>query len=314
MPVVSATNIAVGPFTGIRPYLYWTCGADSVPRPCQYVAAPGFQFSFWFNNGFQGTDVLAHDMYVTAYFPGARSSTANPEIVEVANAASENPVIAPNTWVEIRGVNLASAGDTRIWQSSDFSGGTMPTQLDSVSATVNGKSAYIYYISPTQINILTPPDAISGAVAVAVTNHGVPAAAFAAQPQVVSPSFFQLNGGPYVAAEHANGSLIGPPALYPGSTTPAKPGEAIAIFANGFGATNVSVVSGSPMQSGTLTPLPVVQIGGIKSVVQYAGLVAPGEYQFNVVVPTNLSDGDQPVTATYNGLSTQAGALIAIKN
>ena len=29
---------------------------------------------------------------------------------------------------------------------------------------VNGKSAFIYYISPTQINILTPPDALAGSV------------------------------------------------------------------------------------------------------------------------------------------------------
>ena len=41
-------DLTIGPFTG---------------------PAPGFQRSFWFDNGFQGTDVLAHDMYVTAYFP-----------------------------------------------------------------------------------------------------------------------------------------------------------------------------------------------------------------------------------------------------
>jgi uncharacterized protein (TIGR03437 family) len=314
MPVVSATELTAGPFTGIRPYLYWTCGGDTVAAPCQYTAAPGFQFSFWFNNGFEGTDVLAHDMYVTAYFPGSRSSTANPEISEVANAEGESPVIAPNTWVEIKGVNLAPSGDTRIWQGSDFSGNQMPAQLDKVSATVNGKSAYIYYISPTQINILTPPDAISGTVAITVTNNGVPAAAFTTQAQTVSPSFFVFNGGPYVAGEHINGSLIGPATLYPGSTTPAKPGETIMIYANGFGATNVPAISGSSMQSGTLSPLPVVQIGGIKATVQYAGLVGPGEFQFNVVIPQAVPNGDQAIMATYGGSSTQSGALINIHN
>jgi hypothetical protein len=38
----------------------------------------------------------------------------------------------------------------------------MPTNLDGVSVTVKGKTAFVYYISPTQLNILTPPDAISG--------------------------------------------------------------------------------------------------------------------------------------------------------
>ena len=31
-----------------------------------------------------------------------------------------------------------------------------------------------------------------------------------------------------------NGSLIGPATLYPGTSTPAKPGETIVIYANGF--------------------------------------------------------------------------------
>ena len=44
-----------------------------------------------------------------------------------------------------------------------------------------------------------------------------------------------------------------------------------------------------------------------------AGLnVAPGEFQFNVVVPSSLADGDQPILATYNGSPTQAGTLITI--
>ena len=38
----------------------------------------------------------------------------------------------------------------------------------------------------------------------------------------------------------------------------------------------------------------------------------PGEFQFNVVVPAGLANGDQPITATYNGVSTQAGALLTV--
>ena len=314
MPVISQGNIAVGPFTGIRPYLYWTCGGDTVAAPCQYVAAPGFQFSFWFNNGFTGTDVLAHDMYVTAYFPGSRTSTTDPEIAEVANAASEAPAIAPNTWVEIKGTKLTPSGDTREWQESDFIGGLMPTQLDNIGATVNGKRAYISYISPTQVNILTPPDAISGTVAVTVTNNGAPAAEFTIPAQTLSPAFFVFGAGPYVAAEHADGSLLGPATLFPGLTTPAKPGETVVVYANGFGATSVPVIAGSRMQSGTLSPQPAIQIGGIKATVQYAGLAGAGEFQFNLVIPQSVPDGDQPITATYGGASTQSGTVITIHN
>jgi uncharacterized protein (TIGR03437 family) len=315
MPVVATPNIAVGPFHNIQPYLYWACEAATIQDACQTDGpAPGFEWSFSFGNGFQGTDILANELYVTAYFVGSRTSTTGPLIAEVANAEGESPVIAPNTWLEIKGVNLAPAGDSRIWQGSDFVGAQMPAQLDKVGATVNGKSAYVYYISPTQINVLTPPDAMSGPVQVVVTNNGVASASFTAQAQALSPSFFVFNGGPYVAATHAIGTLLGPASLYPGLTTPAKPGETIVLYANGFGQTSTPVISGSIVQSGTLSTLPVIKIGGTTATVQFAGLVSPGEFQFNVVVPGGTPDGDQPVTANYDGQTTQAGTLIAIQH
>jgi uncharacterized protein (TIGR03437 family) len=231
----------------------------------------------------------------------------------VANAEGESLTIAPNTWVEIKGSNLAPAGDSRIWKASDFVNNQMPKQLDGVSVTVNGKSGYVYYISPTQVNILTPPDAMQGPVNIVLTG-GATTANFTAQAQALSPSFFVFNGGPYVAATHANGSLLGPVSLYPGSTTPAKPNEIIVVYANGFGQTSTSVVSGSILQSGSLLPQPVIKIGGITATVQFAGLVSPGEFQFNVVVPPNTPDGDQPVTATYNGITTQSGTLLTVQH
>jgi uncharacterized protein (TIGR03437 family) len=56
-----------------------------------------------------------------------------------------------------------------------------------------------------------------------------------------------------------------------------------------------------------------VTIAGKNATVQFAGLVSPGEYQFNVVVPGNTPNGEQPITATYNGSTTQGGTLIAIQ-
>ncbi|MFM2126066.1 MAG: hypothetical protein RL328_2517, partial [Acidobacteriota bacterium] len=75
------------------------------------------------------------------------AATEPPVITSVNTAANGTAVIAANTWVEIKGTNLAAA--TRTWQNSDFSGTQMPTQLDSVRVTINGQSAYVYYISPT---------------------------------------------------------------------------------------------------------------------------------------------------------------------
>jgi uncharacterized protein (TIGR03437 family) len=86
------------------------------------------------------------------------------------------------------------------------------------------------------------------------------------------------------------------------------------IYANGFGPANLPVTSGSTIQGGTLSPLAAIQIGGVTATVQFAGLLAPGEFQFKVVIPASLGNGDQSITATYGGASTQSGALITIHN
>jgi uncharacterized protein (TIGR03437 family) len=165
---------------------------------------------------------------------------------------------------------------------------------------------------PAQLNILTPPDALTGPANVVVTSNAVSSAPFLAQTQPESPSFFVFNGGPYIAAVHVNGGLIGPATLYPGASSPAQPGETIMIYANGFGPTSTPVVSGSLSQSGTLSPQPIVNIGGVAATVAFAGLVSPGEFQFNVVVPSSLANGDQPVSATYKGFTTQVGTLLSV--
>jgi uncharacterized protein (TIGR03437 family) len=215
----------------------------------------------------------------------SKASGGAPQLRSVENAEGGAPAMAPNTWIEIDGSGLAPAGDTRTWQASDFVNNLLPTQLDGVSVTVKGKRAYVYFSSPTQVNVLTPPDALpSGPVQVVVTNNGTASAAFTAQAQSISPSFFIYGGTSYVAARHADQNLIGPASLYPGSSTPAKPGETVELFANGFGPTNQAGVSGSVNQGGMLSLLPAVSIGGISAAVTFAGLVAPGLFQINVTV------------------------------
>lgn len=179
--------------------------------------------------------------------------------------------------------------------------------------TINGKNAFVYYISTTQINVLTSPDLGIGPAQVQVTYNGAASPAFTVPAQQYSTSFFVFNGGPYVAATRLDGSYIGPASLFPGLTRPVKPGETIVLYANGFGPTSVLIVSDSPVQSGTLPALPVIRIGGVLANVTFAGLVAPGEYQFNIDIPLTAPDGDNAITVTYSGSTTQAGTLITVR-
>jgi uncharacterized protein (DUF1800 family) len=53
-------------------------------------------------------------------------------------------------------------------------------------------------------------------------------------------------------------------------------------------------------------------IGGAPVTIQYAGIVSPGLYQINAVVPL-VADGDQSVVATIAGVSTQSGLSVAVR-
>jgi uncharacterized protein (TIGR03437 family) len=233
-----------------------------------------------------------------------------PVIVSVKNAFGDSPIIAPNTWVRIEGSNLAPANDTRIWTDSDFAGGQLPRRLDGVIVNLNGEPAYIYYISPTQINVLTPPDLVSGQLDVMVTNNLAISNRFSVQSQPQSLSFFEyLSGSVHnVYARHLDGTLIG-------LSAPAKPGEQIYLVATGFGPTDMQVFSGAVTQGGNLPlPFPAIEIGGMPATVGFAGLVYVGTVQINLTVPRNLPDGILPITATYDGLSIQPNLMIAVQN
>jgi uncharacterized protein (TIGR03437 family) len=178
---------------------------------------------------------------------------------------------------------------------------------------MNGESAYIYYISPVQLNVLSPPDLMTGSIQVQVIANGQTSAAFTVQAQTISPSFFVFDGV-HVVGTHLNGTDIGPTTLYPGLTTPAQPGEEVVLYVNGFGATNPPVVNGSSSQHGALPALPTVQIGGATAAVQFAGLISPGLYQLNIIVPPSTPNGEIALTARYDGQSTQTGVVLTVQN
>ena len=76
--------------------------------------------------------------------------------------------------------------------------------------------------------------------------------------------------------------------------------EAIVLYANGFGSTNVPVQRGHSVGHTIASP-PRLR-SGVAATVQFAGLVAPWELQYNVVVPSSCPNGDQSIrlhTAEY---------------
>jgi uncharacterized protein (TIGR03437 family) len=235
-------------------------------------------------------------------------------ITDVKNGASFQPGFAAATWVSIFGTNLSQS--TYTWQNSDFVNGLLPTSLQGVSVTINGVAAYIAYISPTQINVLAPDDATAGEVQVQVTAAQQPSNSFSAPKTQFAPAFFTIAGGAYVAAQHADYSLVGAANLLPGATTtPAQPGETILLYGTGFGPTNPPLPTAQLVTAAE--PLPAnsvaISIGGVAATAIFSGLVAPGLYQFNVTVPENLPNGDAAVLATIGGVATATGVSVTVQ-
>ncbi len=274
-----------------------------------------------FGNGGSGGDV--NTLYFTAGTGGEKhglfgSVQANPTITasNIENGASFGPGIAPNTWIEINGTGLAPLA--RSWTPSDFSGPNqsyLPTVLNGVTVTINGEDAYPDFISPKQINVLTPTDMpVASPVQIVVSNNNYNSTTATVTTASVAPAFFLFSGG-NVAATHLNGAYIGPTSLG-AAYTPAAPAETIVLYGTGFGtATNPNVVNGQ-LVSGTVTlaTMPVIQIGGQNATVVFAGLTptSAGLYQFNVTVPSGLAAGTYPVTASINGATSPTGVSLAV--
>ncbi len=280
------------------------------------IAIPGLR-SLNFGSGAQGED--PGTLYITAGIGGGpnhdplqshgllASIQAAPSftISGVQNGASfiAGP-IAPNTWVQLKGNGLSETTGT--WQ---ITGSTLPTEVNSVGVTLNGTAVPVSFVSNTQVNFLVPSTVPTGPAQIQSTNNGLLSAAVTVNVEPLAPAFFTIgtnatSGNIYVAAEHVNGTPIGPAATIPGAT-PAEPGEIISLFATGFG---------PPLASGeVLAVTPTIVIDGLDASVSFAGLVGPGLYLFNVVVPSTVTLGQDVLVVGLSGdFETQPNAFLTI--
>src|ERR1700722_961058 len=212
-------------------------------------------------------------------------NNTGPSISSVATADGAPAAgVAQNTWIVVKGTNLvpatAPAAGVNWSSASTFASGQLPTSIGNGSVALDGKPAYIYFYcsavtnsvcASDQINVLTPLDTASGLVPIVVTNNGVLSLPFSKNLNSISPAFLEFGAGPYIAATHAGGSLLGPTSLYPGLSTPAKVGEQVVVYGVGFGLPGAAIVDGSSAQSGSLPTLPVCQIGGASAALSFAG-------------------------------------------
>jgi uncharacterized protein (TIGR03437 family) len=320
----SATLTATGGTGGyIWEYFYpgslpagFTLSSAGVLSSTGNPAAPAGSYSF-FAQVYDSASNVATQPLTLVVVP---NPSTEPAILDggiaPAGSGSNVPVIQPGEWVSIYGTNLASS--TMTWS------GNFPTSLGGASVTINGKAAYLSYVSPTQINLQAPDDPSTGAVPVAVTTaSGTSTATVTLAP--FAPSLLLID------AKHVTGiilrsnksgaygggayDIIGPTGNSLGyATVAAKAGDAIELFAVGLGPTDPVVPAGQVFSGAAPTTNPVdLVINNVSVTPVFEGLSGAGLYQINLTVPAGLGTGDVSLQALVGGVQTRSGVVISLQ-
>jgi uncharacterized protein (TIGR03437 family) len=225
--------------------------------------------------------------------PLVESGQNAPEISPggVVNAANYGPLIAPGGIISIFGTNL---GQTQFLQTLPY-----PTKMGETSVTVNGETASLLFVSPTQVNALIPSDIPPGLASVVVAVGASATSPAVALVTPVAPAFFTApkTGSGNAAAQHLDYSSVT-------DSSPAQVSEIIVVYATGLG----------PADTKGVLETPEVSIGGRIAEVIYAGqTIYPGLYQINVRVP-NLVVGDQEIVVRMpqEDVDSSAGVTIPV--
>lgn len=307
------------PFTTNTINVTWTAPSSNVGTVTVYVAANAANG----NNDDSGDHIYTSKLQLT---PDVSTTNNKPAISSggVVSASAFNPQagIAPGTWIEIFGSNLAAT--TRSWTSSDFNGSQAPASLDGVSVTIGGISAFVDYVSPGQVDVQVPDGIpIGSGVSLVLSNSQGQSDVYSVQtsslaPAVLAPSSFVVNGKSNVVAtfpvtDPSSVVYVGNPGAINGVTTrPAKPGDVITLYGIGFGPVSPATAAGViNTKSTSLTNAATIMFGQTPATVLYAGL-APGFvglYQFNVQVP-NVAPNDWPLTIQVGGTAVTQQVFI----
>lgn len=268
--------------------------------------------------------------------PFVCTNTTEPSITSINSASAYGgySYFTAGSWLEIKGTNLADPSDPRLsaasnpgqWTASDFSGVNAPTVLDDVSVSINGKPAFVWYLSPGQLNVQAPEDSTTGNVAITVTNchaesGGYPLMRQTLAPGLLAPANYAANGTQYMVATFASDgayvldSRLG--ASFGLTSRPAKPGDVIVAYGIGFGEVMPTIPAGTIAEQSNVLADPVTfSFGAVAASSSYAGL-APnfvGLYEFYITVPAGLENGDNPINVTQSGTTLRQTMYLTVQN
>src|ERR1039457_6447258 len=192
------------------------------------------------------------------------------------------PAIAPATWIEIYGYNLATTR-SQTWVGTDFNGNQAPSALGGTTVTVAGKPAFVDFVSAGQVNVQVPSGIAAGPQPVLVTTAGGTSLAYTVtvkttEPGLLAPPAFILKGSQNVVALFANTlTYVLPVNLAGVVTSRARAGDTITSYGIGFGTVTPDTPAGQIVQqTNALQSALQVFFAGIPASVSYAGFAQIG--------------------------------------
>jgi uncharacterized protein (TIGR03437 family) len=232
--------------------------------------------------------------------------TPKPQALLGPNKANQ---LAPGALFSLYGTALAPVGYSFLVASARWprSSPANSTGAGEVSVTINGVTAPLYYVSPTQINGQIPYETALGTATAVVTVDGSLAAQITFPVIAAEPDVLAQNGGSQAVAQNASeGYSLNTP------TSPAHPGDVEVVYLSGIGLSNPPLTTGA--SAPTSAPLAVVNYpyqitlnGQTVPSCQYNFLgYAPGYtalVQADFCLPANLT-GNLSLVITVNGQSS----------
>jgi uncharacterized protein (TIGR03437 family) len=262
---------------------------------------------------------IGFDVYLLPV-PAVTNSPSGGAPVEDGGAFGST--VAPGSYASIFGANLMDPGNLYNSTGDISTFFRMPLSLDGVNVSFDAPATgslpaisepgYMFYVSPTQVNVFVPWElenypsaqvkvtfgefAYSNLVTVALNNY-VPAFL----------GFAEGSGYAADAVDNSTGAIIT-------TSSPATAGEYLQLYCNGLGPVTNQPASGDAASATTLsyTSTPVtVNIGGKSVTPLFAGL-APGFvglYEVVIQVPSGLGTGNQPITVSVGGKTSPAAVV-----
>ncbi len=229
----------------------------------------------------------------------ALSSFAQVSTVAVINYSGFNPLapIAPGS--------IASAYGSfgTVATTATPSVNPLPTTLANLSLRVGTTTAPLYFVSSGQINFVVPVATPVGRQTVEVLNGTTVIARGSVNIWEAFPALASSDTTPT-----SQGIIQNQDFGINNTSTRARRGEIIQLYATGCGATNPAVTDGVPpavLSSSVLTV--TANVGGVDATVQFAGAHPqfPGICQINIVVP------DRPFVTGQSQVLVSVGGIVS---